>query len=77
MEKLKNKIVFVAMSGGVDSSVATALLKKQGHKVTGVFFKPWQPENGLSFCNWKQDRQDAMKVAIKLKIPYAVTHFPL
>ena len=75
MKILKNKRVFVAMSGGVDSSVAAALLKKQGYEVTGVFFKPWQPENGLSFCNWKQDRQDAMKVAIKLKIPFLTWDF--
>jgi len=53
-----NKKVFVAMSGGVDSSVAAALLKKQGYNVIGVFFKSWQPKNNLAFCNWKEDRKD-------------------
>ena len=39
----KNRRVFVAMSGGVDSSVAAALLKQEGHEVTGVFFRGWEP----------------------------------
>ncbi|MBI2669913.1 MAG: tRNA 2-thiouridine(34) synthase MnmA [Candidatus Yanofskybacteria bacterium] len=66
--------VFVAMSGGVDSSVAAALLKKQGHKVTGVFFKPWTPPVNSS-CLWQQDRQDAMKVCAKLGIPFKTWDF--
>ncbi len=73
--KNKNQKVFVAMSGGVDSSVAAGLLKNQGYRVTGVFFKPWQPENDPDFCNWKQDRQDALRVAVKLKIPFLTWDF--
>ena len=41
MTKTKFQTVFVAMSGGVDSSVAAALLKKQGFKVVGIFMKNW------------------------------------
>ncbi len=59
--------MFVAMSGGVDSSVAAALIKKQGYSVTGVFMCPWQPTN--IDCPWKQDREDALRVAAKLDIP--------
>lgn len=39
----KKKLVYIAMSGGVDSSVAAALLKKQGFDLVGVFMKPWSP----------------------------------
>src|SRR3989344_7960845 len=65
--------VYVAMSGGVDSSVAAALLKKNGHAVTGVFFKPWQPEG--FYCNWQQDRQDAMRVCARLGISFKTWDF--
>lgn len=64
---LKRK-VFVGMSGGVDSSVSAALLKKEGYDVTGVFIKVWQPD--WIDCNWKEDRLDAMRVAAKLEIPF-------
>ena len=67
--------VYVAMSGGVDSSVAAALLKKRGFDVTGVFFKPWSPENGRAFCNWKEDRQDALSAAAKLGIKFKTWDF--
>lgn len=67
------KTVYVAMSGGVDSSVAAALLQKEGHKVTGVFFKPWQPAG--FYCNWQTDRQDAMRVCAKLGIPFKTWDF--
>lgn len=56
------------MSGGVDSSVSSALLKKAGYDVTGVFIKVWQPE--WINCTWKEDRLDAMRVAAKLEIPF-------
>ena len=69
------KTVYVAMSGGVDSSVAAALLRKRGFNVVGVFFKPWSPKNGLSFCNWEQDRKDALAVASVLGIPFKTWDF--
>lgn len=71
----RQKTVYVAMSGGVDSSVAAALLKERGFKVVGVFFKPWQPKRGVEFCDWKQDRQDAMAAAALLGIPFKTWDF--
>ena len=60
--------VFVGLSGGVDSSVSAALLKEQGHDVTGVFIKTWHPD--FLSCTWKDDRLDAMRVAAHLDIPF-------
>lgn len=67
------KTVYVGMSGGVDSSVAAALLKKQGFNVVGVFMRPWQPWPGL--CLWQADREDALRVASKLDIPLLTWDF--
>ena len=61
------------MSGGVDSSVAAALLKERGFHVVGVFMKPWQPK-GIQ-CLWQEDRQDAMRVAAILDIPLETWDF--
>jgi len=41
---MKRKTVFVGMSGGVDSSVSAAILKKQGYRVVGVFIRTWHPD---------------------------------
>ena len=75
------KVVYVAMSGGVDSSVAATLLKKKGYQVTGVFMRPWSPqlETGNwkleTSCLWKQDREDAMRAAAVLGIPFKTWDF--
>ncbi len=66
-------LVYVGMSGGVDSSVAAALLKKQGYQVVGVFMKPWQPKGML--CMWQQDREDALRAAASIGIPLKTWDF--
>ncbi|MBI5306623.1 tRNA 2-thiouridine(34) synthase MnmA [Candidatus Wolfebacteria bacterium] len=68
-EKSKKK-VFVAMSGGVDSSVAALLLKKQGYDVIGVFMKCFN----LDGCT-ERDAEDARRVAEKINIPFYVWDF--
>ena len=65
--------VFVGLSGGVDSAVSAALLKKAGYDVTGVFIKVWQPD--FLPCNWRDERRDAMRVAIALDIPFLFFDF--
>lgn len=76
--------VFVAMSGGVDSSVAALLLRrfkkvgaptkasellqKQGYDLVGCYIKGWYPAGVV--CNWKEDRRDAMRVCAQLGIPF-------
>jgi len=67
------KRVFVALSGGVDSAVTALLLKQKGYVVTGVFIKIWQPE--FTECTWKEDRLDAIRVAVALGIPFREVDF--
>lgn len=62
------KKIFVGLSGGVDSAVSAALLKEAGHDVVGVFIKIWSPE--FIECTWREDRLDAMRVAVSLGIPF-------
>jgi tRNA-specific 2-thiouridylase len=72
MKKAKGN-VFVGISGGVDSSVAAALLKEQGYRVTGVFIKVWQPD--FLPCTWRQERLDAQRVCARLDIPFLTFDF--
>ena len=66
--------VLVAMSGGVDSSMAAALLVEQGHEVTGVHLKMADTPSGLPGrgCCTLDDARDARRVADLLGIPYYV-----
>lgn len=61
------------MSGGVDSSVAAALLKERGFEVRGVHIKMWSDPDIP--CAFKKDRYDAMRVAACLEIPFETWDF--
>lgn len=69
------KKVYVGMSGGVDSSVTAALLKEQGYDVTGVYMKNWSQDLPGFVCPWKEDYQDAKRVAVQLDIPFKMYDF--
>ncbi len=74
-----DKKVIVGMSGGVDSSVAAALVKQQGYTVTGVTMRIWPREpatgKGRHGCygpEEEQDIEDAKRIAQKLHVPLHV-----
>lgn len=67
--------VYVGMSGGVDSSLAAALLVEQGYKVTGVYMKNWSQDLPGLKCPWADDLADAKRVAVQLGIDFKVFDF--
>jgi len=73
MNKNRRKLVIVAMSSGVDSSVAAALLKKQGYEVIGIFMHFWKEplRNSLveNKCCSLEAQEDARRVCQILEIP--------
>ncbi len=68
--------VVVAMSGGVDSSAAAALLKEQGHEVLGITLRVWSYESKAQCgsCCSPEDIDDARAVADALEIPFYVAN---
>ena len=67
--------VYIGMSGGVDSSVAAALLVEQGYDVTGVYMKNWTQDLPGMKCPWADDLADAKRVAVQLGIDFKVFDF--
>ncbi len=63
------KKVLLALSGGIDSSVAAYLLQKKGYQVIGVHFKFWPQENKC--CSLDSEKR-ARKICEKLKIPFYI-----
>ena len=67
--------ILTAMSGGVDSSVAAALLVKEGHEVVAAYMKNWiNEENIIGHCPWMEDIDDAKAVADQLGIEFHVVN---
>src|SRR5690606_28615250 len=80
-------LTLVAMSGGVDSSVAAMLLQQQGRPVAGMFMKNWEEDDrsgnssgnssgdNSGHCPAEQDAADALGVAQKLGIELHTRNF--
>ena len=68
-------MVVVGMSGGVDSSVAAAILKWQGYNVVGLFMKNWEETGSDGVCTSEADFADVKRVSEVLGIPYYTVNF--
>lgn len=70
------KNILLAMSGGVDSSVAALLLRERGCRVTGAYIRTWKSEEEVfSDCPWQQEIEEARAVAKKIGIDFRVLNF--
>src|SRR6202163_4625596 len=67
--------IVVGLSGGVDSSVAAWLLKRQGYEVVGVFMKNWEDDDTEQYCTSRGDLVDAAAVADVLGIELEAVNF--
>lgn len=71
----KETRVVVGMSGGVDSSVAALLLKRQGYDVIGLFMKNWDDTDEFGVCTADEDFADVRRVCQQIDIPYYTVNF--
>ena len=71
------KRVVISLSGGVDSSVAAYLLKRQGYDVIGLFMVNWDNSNNIltGNCNWEDELKVAEIVARQLKFPLHIVDY--
>ena len=67
--------VVVGMSGGVDSSVAALLLKRQGHEVVGLFMKNWEDDDDDEYCSTREDLIDAAAAADVIGVDLEAVNF--
>ncbi|MEA4811259.1 MAG: tRNA 2-thiouridine(34) synthase MnmA [Anaerolineaceae bacterium] len=65
---MHNKLIYVGLSGGVDSAVSALLLKQQGYQVRGIHLRLWEPETEPG----SEDVIKAARVAEQLQIPFEV-----
>ncbi len=71
----KHPVVYLGMSGGVDSSVSAVLLQEQGYHVIGVYMKNWSQDLPGMKCPWAEDLADAKRVAVQLDLDFEVWDF--
>ena len=67
--------IVVGMSGGVDSSVAALLLKRQGYDVVGLFMKNWEDDDDDEYCSTRQDLIDAASAADVIGVELEAVNF--
>jgi tRNA-uridine 2-sulfurtransferase len=67
--------IVVGMSGGVDSSVAALLLKRQGYDVVGLFMKNWEDDDDDEYCSTRQDLIDAAAAADVIGVDLEAVNF--
>lgn len=72
---MNKKRIIVALSGGVDSSVAAYLLKQEGHEVIGLYMKNWEEKEDNGVCTSLKDQEDVARVCDQLKIPHYTVNF--
>ena len=73
----KTKRIALAMSGGIDSTVAAITLKDQGYDVVGVYMRNWDSsdEAGTETCQIEKDREDMLSVCDHIGIKSHIVDF--
>ncbi|MDR2812695.1 MAG: tRNA 2-thiouridine(34) synthase MnmA, partial [Puniceicoccales bacterium] len=73
----ENQKITVAMSGGVDSSIAALLVKESGREGRGIYMRTWHGDDAatpLGNCPWRMDSEDARQVANRIEIYFEIVN---